>query len=376
MDMADVNASVDQHVEGFLGSSFHSPQRLLRGMARANCLLSGSRALDFFVPGSATPSSDWDFYTYGSPYCVGLAIEALSGAGVEWCDAFQPIREIATAPMRSVFYMELEHAYAFVDRALTPRNVDPIVADILVQLRDVLWTKPYQRAVLLNNGSTIHLVGRAGGGAPYGTGAVNLITGHTTHNGSSEKVQLIFRYNTSPVQHILAFYASSVQCFISPFAAVHLYFSLAKQRTAIYWPHNSQHEPSAVASVKKYEARQWTFSTPANALSSAIEHHCLANSPYSTYLPLALNSGLPADLHNLRVEATKNISWQVSEGETRLIRAEPRSQRATLARYSNNREATGGRSQAAVDTFNLAMKHSVAFKHTGCYSHADELVGI
>ena len=78
--------SPSQQVLRYLGRSFYDPTSLIQGMASGSFILSGSRALDFFFPGSCRTESDWDFYTYGSEYCVGIALEALSTAGVVWED--------------------------------------------------------------------------------------------------------------------------------------------------------------------------------------------------------------------------------------------------------------------------------------------------
>jgi hypothetical protein len=53
-------------------------------MFDTGCVLSGSRALEYFVPGSTTPHSDWDFYVPGYKESVYEMINALTRCGVLW----------------------------------------------------------------------------------------------------------------------------------------------------------------------------------------------------------------------------------------------------------------------------------------------------
>ncbi|KAG5820489.1 hypothetical protein H9Q74_000503 [Fusarium xylarioides] len=68
----------------YLSKAFKYPVTLLAAMFDTGCVISGSRALDYFIPGSATVESDWDFYVPGYKESVADMIQALSKCGVVW----------------------------------------------------------------------------------------------------------------------------------------------------------------------------------------------------------------------------------------------------------------------------------------------------
>jgi hypothetical protein len=61
---------------------FVNASDLLRVMSLYGAVLSGSRALDWFVPGSATKTSDWDFYVPNVPSAISAVKGALEKSGV------------------------------------------------------------------------------------------------------------------------------------------------------------------------------------------------------------------------------------------------------------------------------------------------------
>lgn len=63
---------------------FIHTENLLEVMATHNAVLSGSRALEYFIPGSTTESSDWDFYVPSTPSSVMGVKMALEHSGVRF----------------------------------------------------------------------------------------------------------------------------------------------------------------------------------------------------------------------------------------------------------------------------------------------------
>ena len=61
------------------------PKALLCHMQEYRCVLSGSRASDYFRPGSCTHASDWDFFVSGESRTRGMS-SALASLGVTWDD--------------------------------------------------------------------------------------------------------------------------------------------------------------------------------------------------------------------------------------------------------------------------------------------------
>lgn len=68
----------------YLGGHFDFPVTLLSVMADTKSVLSGSRALHFFVPESTNAKSDWDFYVPPRPVLIAEMIAVLKLCGVVW----------------------------------------------------------------------------------------------------------------------------------------------------------------------------------------------------------------------------------------------------------------------------------------------------
>lgn len=80
----------------YLKQTFHYPVTLMSAMFDTGCVLTGSRALEFFLPGAAGPDSAWDFYVPGYKESVADMIDALARCGVIWhLEGDSIVRELA-----------------------------------------------------------------------------------------------------------------------------------------------------------------------------------------------------------------------------------------------------------------------------------------
>ncbi|EED11871.1 hypothetical protein TSTA_110510 [Talaromyces stipitatus ATCC 10500] len=70
----------------YLRRAFADPKSLLHAMAFTGTLISGSRALEYFVKDMTTPESDWDFYASGNAACINTISAYLESIGVMWGD--------------------------------------------------------------------------------------------------------------------------------------------------------------------------------------------------------------------------------------------------------------------------------------------------
>ncbi|EFX05175.1 hypothetical protein CMQ_1811 [Grosmannia clavigera kw1407] len=93
--------------ERYLQKTFRQASSLLAAMADHGCVLSGSRALDYFVPGSTGEASksdegeelsDWDFLVPCVEGSVLGMMEALAACGVDWGD--HRLSELMALPTR------------------------------------------------------------------------------------------------------------------------------------------------------------------------------------------------------------------------------------------------------------------------------------
>ena len=67
-----------------------SPLALLSLMRNTRTVLSGSRAVDYFVPGSCKPESDWDFYCEDNASSVQAFVRWSKLIGFSWEGSFSP----------------------------------------------------------------------------------------------------------------------------------------------------------------------------------------------------------------------------------------------------------------------------------------------
>lgn len=366
---------VTAEVEAYLAASFDQPIAMLSRMARANALLTGARALGFDVPGSVTQNAAWEFCTYHSPHCVGLTMQALAAAGVQWCDVFEPLRTLLHAPPGSVFTVEEGHLRALVRRAFDDDQLPALGADlerILTSARSLLLGEEGSAVIHLNNGAYLRVNPSSEIGSATNTEILSTVIGYTTHADSSDKVTLTFRKGVTPIQHVLSYHSSLVQCFISPFAAAHFDYAEAKKGEGRCWPFNRQGNLELNDPI----IFSWNFrlrSTRAT-LSAEVKDFRLRTGKASRFRPLLVPTGLPGALHRARADAFKNIRWQTSEGETRFVPTEPRSLLATLRAF---REVTSRRRDEWVaGSGELAARHTVGFDEGGVYPTADELPGV
>ena len=144
------------------------PYQLLQFMYMERCVLSGSRAANYFVPGSCEFDSDWDFYITGHERDdVPPMVKKLETLGVYWYDHKIPASN-----------------YNFNDFVVYSGEM-------------------------------------------------------TRGKGKGKKVQLVNVLTKDILDALLDFHSTSVQCFVSPYAAVHLYGSIANNRQTIVWDINN-----------------------------------------------------------------------------------------------------------------------------------------
>lgn len=346
-------------------------------MARASFILSGSRALEVFVPGSCCDlSSDWDFYIPFSAYCVGIALQTLSTCGVVWNDIFEPVRAIARAPGGTVLEMHVDVIKGLVTYAQRFPGDIQLDDESLATLQAMRKCMRNRYCRQMQFGNVVVKVLRGRHSVPYySPTSIYIITGHTTHNDTNQKVQLIFKPATSPIEHIMAFYASSVQCLVSAFGAAHFYSSLANGRQAFYWPNNSQHHPSAAAAMCKYSNRGWSFTVPSHLLSTSIQRAQLSGSSDSKVVLFDIDTGLSPTLAEARQNAFKSLAWECSEGETRFVPSAPKSGRKIFAANRKRRCVFHYQRPVLNAAKMLAVQHSLAFKRNGRWAYPDEIVG-
>ncbi|USW50923.1 hypothetical protein Slin15195_G042420 [Septoria linicola] len=327
----------------YLRPFFSDPKALMNGMAASNTIISGSRALEFFRPGSCTVDSDWDFYIPNNKDCAKVMLLALEESGVEFEDVFEPLRQLLASPTVRTLHVSRQFIYrvnwsmeltkdgiqgeAKLRQLVTDACKAPVVDDVFsdsppapayVKVGNsqlIIHSKPpTDRSIKM-----LHC-----GDNQYGQN-INIITGHTTQDGRHTKVQLISCHRHSPIELVMAFYGSHIQCFISAYGAAHLYHRLTMSNTAYYWAENmcAKYRPAALAGKAKYETRGFTFEPYPSTTKGAVILRGLGIEAYDgakvIVFDFPFSLAIREDLHAVRKQAFQSLKWLETAQTTRAV---------------------------------------------------------
>ncbi|RSL96365.1 hypothetical protein CDV31_013505 [Fusarium ambrosium] len=269
---------------------FADSPELLEVMARHGAVLSGSRALEYFVPGSSTNDSDWDFYVPPILPSIIAVKNALEKSGVR----FESSLESAARQLRQKSEVILNQnqivsiAYeAFFNKSSwsveqrivinSIRYMYPALRDMTMHVREngsVGWMEDLVPIFIREGGRVTLLQPHEEITHGYPENVASKVLSGTAHrNGSPVSVQLVIGtidrrmisitdgLSQTVFGSILSFYGSHVQCMLSKHFALHLYYRLASGKRAFRW-----HVPEAVHqraenAVEKYVTRGFRFIT-------------------------------------------------------------------------------------------------------------------
>ncbi|KAH7124428.1 hypothetical protein EDB81DRAFT_912830 [Dactylonectria macrodidyma] len=218
----------------YLSKTFMHPVTLMSAMFDSGYVISGSRALEFFIPGSITPQSDWDFYVPGYKESVADTINVLALCGVTWDlegDAIVTALTQSGTVEAAVRTMEtlaswMSQLDAATATTLMGESLYQVLSAFLRSTRsscDKSYTisiDPDNQVVVMTNQFLPDE--RPVDSATYKDSAgqsFNLLRGSIMTSKSTQPVQLIVSCHYSGARSCLSFikdfYASHVQCFIS-----------------------------------------------------------------------------------------------------------------------------------------------------------------
>jgi len=255
----------------YFEQDFTEGKALWHAMAENCCVWSGSRALNYWVPNACNEDSDYDFYVPDNGHCIFGMVQALRAAGVTLVSPLKELQDkFATGgTVRYSRWMAAKLVAAFDDH-WAPQYAGPLMHAVIEGLRAAANT-------LLDGTDPVEL--------DFKLADVEVPLHITIYSWMSEEyehlpglqiirgvgptfknVQLIFAPKMSATSHILRFHSTAVQCFISPYGAVHLYWhDLTKTRQAWAWEKNTatltggtrvdRHE----AGIAKYKARGFAY---------------------------------------------------------------------------------------------------------------------
>ncbi|KAH6868985.1 hypothetical protein B0T10DRAFT_595985 [Thelonectria olida] len=269
---------------------FTNIPELLEVMATHGAVLSGSRALEYFVPGSCTHKSDWDFYVPSVPCSVTAVKNALEQSGVmfestlAW--AARKLRQETTVVLSrsqivSIAYEAFSSARSWSTEQRKVINsihhLYPALTDMGLHIRkdgSVRWIDDIIPILIQECGSATFLEPREARTHGYPENvAAKVLSGIARRNGRTVSVQLVVGAIDSRMASvteglsrtvfgsIFTFYGSHVQCILTKHVAFHMYYRLAAEKRAYRWQIPEPIRERAEDAVEKYVSRGFRFTT-------------------------------------------------------------------------------------------------------------------
>ena len=269
---------------------FQNASDLLEVMAQHGAVLSGSRALDYFVPGSTTSTSDWDFYVppvFTSVFAVKQALEQ-SGVKFQSC-LTQVVRKLSIQSSviltrNQIMSIAHEANHCQQEHSSKERVVIeaifakyPLLQETESFIREdgsALWIEDIGPIMLDEGGRVSPIAPHEAFGSRYPTSvAAKVLYGTAQKQDTTVSVQLVVGsvdprklFMAEPLSRtvfksIFSFYASHVQCILTKHVAFHMYYKLALQQSAYKWSVPEAIREKAEAAIQKYVSRGFTFRT-------------------------------------------------------------------------------------------------------------------
>ena len=280
----------------YLSKTFKYARSLLVAIGDEGCVISGSMAQEFMLPGSIGEDSDWDIYVPGNAKSVTNMLSVLSECGVEWGWLGDDLNELISGgegttkvlctrhlnnieqwgnPISTTYFSKLQHTreriraardimFLYKQSTVPEDHFDQSGQPALDGFIQVTKTREsYTVQKVASSGAfDSDINGEMDSGSMIPRPSV--INGVVTHGKHREKVQLIvcqvFGRESRPLSLITNFYASHTQCFITGWCAIHLYYSLAKEKKSILWAKDP--DTAVKAAIAKYKARGYKFIPP------------------------------------------------------------------------------------------------------------------
>lgn len=224
--------SVSRYLKETLGHG----DELLTVLSKCFAYISGSRSLEFFVPGCIDDTSDLDIYVPNLTN-MGKAMRMLSDLGVKWRSLADEIRTCATTRKGSVLL-----ATSSLFSLRSSGTLLQISNEASLELVDSLNIHTNGMIVIdVTNGAlrTYYARDRTGYAEPTMSGIIN---GTLCHKGKQIRVQLMCEKRTHgfiSIDGLSRYHSSCVQSFIGGHMACHLYGKMTSHMLTYGWYNNA-----------------------------------------------------------------------------------------------------------------------------------------
>jgi hypothetical protein len=270
---------------------FSNTENLIKVIAAHNAVLSGSRALDYFIPGSTSESSDWDFYVPSTPSSVIAVKTALKYLGFQFqtylSRAVNIIRKESSVTLGrghiiSIAYKAYysQHTFWSKEHTLLVGYIlkrYPVLGNISLQLQpnsSIRWIDSIFPTTIYKDGTTSVVQSSENNLDNYSDSlSAKVIYGLAYMQGQEVPVQLIVgridprrdissnHFPPTVFKTIFSFYASHVQYILTKDTALYIYYTLALRKRAYRWFVPEIIYNKAEAAVQKYISRGYQFIT-------------------------------------------------------------------------------------------------------------------
>lgn len=277
-DQAKRTLSYRLSVNMYLGNYFPNVDMLFKSMIFNNAVISGSRAIEFFVPGCITENSDWDIYIADHDQKVTKFMDDMKSNGIKWITKVDEFKDLLDDDSEEITIAEKVIGTFTEEDILLMEEYVRTAARILVnakiqfelRLREVGKTRAEMEITdkiyeLIKYDGSIKYAKLGVGTYPDLIG-ISIKSGILSYRKRKTKVQLIIcRSQTTPLDTIRNFHASITQCFISPCMACHMYsYDLYSKSSSVWntpYAKTSFGKQQIAKSINKYKDRGFRFYT-------------------------------------------------------------------------------------------------------------------
>ena len=235
-------------VKTYLEREFGNSETVLRAMSQNFVYLSGSRSLEFFVPGSTSAESDWDFFMQEEACRVSMFLSNMEAAGVVWHNPAEWLQmcldkgcgNMVVAPET---YHKMKHHGCF--NGIRIEGSIPNDPSLRTRKAKVCMSISGSKVTFTD----LHEA------EDYMPDLAYMIRGQVTVRSVTANVQLIVGTHDDPtdMKFLYTFHSSCVQSFIAAHAACHMYGKMASKRLTYQWANHMDSEPRRGSAAKYIE---------------------------------------------------------------------------------------------------------------------------
>ena len=309
-------------VHQYIHRNFGNARRLFTAMSKNYVYLSGGRSLEFFVPGTITKESDWDFYAPMDIAYIGDFMHELENIGVKWMNYEEDLIwkfKHYTEPF-AIEKVKLMHVIENnqLANAVVACGLD-ISTDIQLEDSDFYSVVVCKGKVTINICDSNHM-------EYHDTPSFRVASGLLTYGSETMLVQLMGESRPNGNSYISSpfmYHSSCVQSFISPYVSCHLYGKAACRGIAHGWRNNigdvsqedtPSYDPTAsvidtsnVPKWNKYKERGFTYVDPdLQRLDARVRR---PTDGQSIWIEHDYDIGAPDDVRLMYQRSYANMMW-------------------------------------------------------------------